>query len=1336
VTATKNPERKLRLARVATAIAALLLVGLTAQGALADGDPGAGTTPSPLTPSITTDQADYPPGSTVTLTGAGWQPTESVHVFVNDTLGKTWQYSADVVADLGGGFTLQFDLPNTFISNYDVTATGTWNDEATTGFTDGNATSVSGTVTDSVTNNPIAGVTVACDTTGGCNNAFTTTTDASGIYRFDQTTSKLAFATNGPVTLTLRFTKAGYTTGTIAISNVSNSNSFASENIALTPTAQSQTITFAQPPTPQSFSATFNVNPTASSGLPVTVTAHAGSVCTVASAATGFDVTMTASSGSCTLDANQAGNSAFSAATTVSRTVDAQKASSTSTVTCPASVVYTGNAQTPCTALVTGAGGLSQSLTVTYSNNTNAGTATAGASFGGDANHASSNGSKTFTIAKAASTTTVTCPGGPYTYTGAAQEPCSAEATGAGNLDEILAVSYSDNIDAGLATASASYPGDTNHESSSGGATFAIGQAHATVEITWSDATYTGSPHAATAHVTGVAPEDLGAASSLTYYPGSNASSTALAGAPTDAGTYTVEADFNGTTNYGAASATKTITIDKADSTTAVTCPPGPYTYTGSAHEPCSAEATGAGSLEETLTVSYKDNTDAGTGTASASYPGDDNHKPSSGSDTFTIDKADSSTAVTCSPGPYTYTGSAHEPCSAEATGAGNLDEILTVSYSDNTDAGLATASASYSGDDNHKPSSDSTHFTIDRAHPTVTITWSDTTYSGSPHPATAHVTGVGSPAQDLGAASSLTYYPGTDTAGTALADAPTDAGTYTVDAGFDGNANYEPASKTKTITIDKADSSTTATCPPGSYTYNGSAQTPCTVTVIGAGGLDLTPDPDYANNTNAGTATASYSYPGDANHKPSSDSDTFTIGKADSITTVTCPAGPYTYTGSAHEPCSVSVIGAGSLDLTTDPDYAGNTNAGEATASYTYAGDGNHKPSSDSKHFTIDRATPTVSATWSDWTFDGTAHAASGSVSGVGSPAASLGSPDSFAYYSGSTASGPALPDAPTDAGTYTVVAHYNGSANYTPANSAPKTVTVAKATPTVTIMWTTPQTYNGNTHPATASVTGVGSPAANLGPANTLTYYSGSTASGTALAGAPTDAGTYTVQADFNETPNYLSKSATATITIAKAGSTTLVTCPTSVNYTATAQMPCTAAASGAGGLSQALTVSYSNNTAVGIAGASATFAGDANHDGSNDSESFKIVYGAGEVQFLQPINGTAHNLGTNPDVSTFKSGSTIPVKVQVKLPNGTIVHPASATWLTPQKGTATSQPVDETVYSDPATSGASFSWDSSGQFHQYNWGTPKTGGGFYYLIGVKLDDDQTYTVYISLR
>jgi hypothetical protein len=53
------------------------------------------------------------------------------------------------------------------------------------------------------------------------------------------------------------------------------------------------------------------------------------------------------------------------------RTSRSYKAPSNTQVTCPTSVVYTGSALSPCTASVTGAGGLSQSLSVGYSNNTN-----------------------------------------------------------------------------------------------------------------------------------------------------------------------------------------------------------------------------------------------------------------------------------------------------------------------------------------------------------------------------------------------------------------------------------------------------------------------------------------------------------------------------------------------------------------------------------------------------------------------------------------------------------------------------------------------------------------------------------------------------------------------------------------------------------------------------------------------------------------------------------------------------------------------------------------------------------------------------------------------------
>src|SRR5262249_52957451 len=149
---------------------------------------------------------------------------------------------------------------------------------------------------------------------------------------------------------------------------------------------------------------------------------------------------------------------------------------------------------------------------------------------------------------------------------------------------------------------------------------------------------------------------------------------------------------------------------------------------------------------------------------------------------------------------------------------------------------------------------------------------------------------------------------------------------------------------------------------------------TPCSVAVTGAGGLSQTPAPTYSDNTNAGTATASYTFAGDANHTGSSDSKNFTIDKAPSTTAVACPSN-VTYNGSAQTPCTVQVTGAGGLSETPAPTYSNNTNAGTATASYTFAGDANHTGSSDSKNFTIDKAPSTTAvACPSNVTYNGSA--------------------------------------------------------------------------------------------------------------------------------------------------------------------------------------------------------------------------------------------------------------------------------------------------------------------------------------------------------------------------
>src|SRR5436190_16883827 len=143
-------ERRARSRRGVAFTALLLLVAagllLAVPSALSSSGP----------PTISADQADYAPGSTVTLTGANWQSGEAVHVTVNDNVGQTWSYSVDVSADDGGGFTSQFQLPASFVASYLVTATGELSGTATTTFSDSAAN------LDQCTNGAVGGTPEQC----------------------------------------------------------------------------------------------------------------------------------------------------------------------------------------------------------------------------------------------------------------------------------------------------------------------------------------------------------------------------------------------------------------------------------------------------------------------------------------------------------------------------------------------------------------------------------------------------------------------------------------------------------------------------------------------------------------------------------------------------------------------------------------------------------------------------------------------------------------------------------------------------------------------------------------------------------------------------------------------------------------------------------------------------------------------------------------------------------------------------------------------------------------------------------------------------------------------
>jgi hypothetical protein len=156
-----------------------------------------------------------------------------------------------------------------------------------------------------------------------------------------------------------------------------------------------------------------------------------------------------------------------------------------------------------------------------------------------------------------------------------------------------------------------------------------------------------------------------------------------------------------------------------------------------------------------------------------------------------------------------------------------------------------------------------------------------------------------------------------------------------------------------------------------------------------------------------------------------------------------------------------------------------------------------------------------------------------------------------------------------------------------------------------------------------------------------------------------------------------------------------------------------------------------------AVGAHAITATYGGDSNFNASTAS-----LAGGQQVDysfdgFQEPINDTAHELVCSAPcpVSVFKAGSTVPVKFQLKRADGTLIWATVAPkFVGPVKGGAISSPIDESVYTDPPTTGTTFT--VTGDKYQYNWSTKGLQAGYYYRIGAQLDDGTTEYVYIALK
>src|SRR5438552_5937888 len=94
---------------------------------------------------------------------------------------------------------------------------------------------------------------------------------------------------------------------------------------------------------------------------------------------------------------------------------------------------------------------------------------------------------------------------------------------------------------------------------------------------------------------------------------------------------------------------------------------------------------TGAGGLSLTPDPAYAHNVDAGTATASYTFTGDANHNGSNGSKDFTIEKAETTTTVSCR-ARSEENASELQPRAHAVCGAGRVNMTPDPAYAHNVD--------------------------------------------------------------------------------------------------------------------------------------------------------------------------------------------------------------------------------------------------------------------------------------------------------------------------------------------------------------------------------------------------------------------------------------------------------------------------------------------------------------------------------------------------------------------------------------------------------------------------------------------------------------------------
>ena len=599
--------------------------------------------------------------------------------------------------------------------------------------------------------------------------------------------------------------------------------------------------------------------------------------------------------------------------------------------------------------------------------------------------------------------------------------------------------SFTVNLSHGIHGLQAVYLGDNGFAATSSTLSVSVDRAIPTLSATSVGGVYNGQSFSTTAQISGidnVASQTLEGVGLSLDYQQLDVDGNVIADlgnvAPARAGSYQVVISFTGSADYAATSISIPFVIGRA--TLTVTANPNNKFYGDVASDTGSISGVASG---DGITASFTSLGDASTASTGI-YPitahlSDPKHVLSN----YIIKESDATLSVlgqgqrlpnlvvNISSG--TYTG---QPFTATATVAGTVVGIddspsstlegigLTLDYRQldsngnviadlygtaPTQAGSYQAIAAFAGSPDYAATLTSTQFVISQTASAVPVIVPQlTAYNGSSHEATANWKGADGQVGNL----TVTYVGTNGTTYTSSTTPPTEIGNYLASASFPGDANHIPSNNSAAFTISAGSTSINLSSPDVTYNTNGlitlsvtapaGAPTPTgtvTLTVNGGSPLSALLSSDGTatftlNSPNAGDYTLVASYAAQGNYAASSSSGTLHVNKATSTTTTSGP-GSYTYDGTTHSGGSGTVKGAGGLNTTaTTLTYSGDqVNAGTYYVTAHYAGDANHSPSDGAPvAITINQAIASISVTGYNVAYDGAAHTATGSATGVGS--------------------------------------------------------------------------------------------------------------------------------------------------------------------------------------------------------------------------------------------------------------------------------------------------------------------------------------------------------------